>query len=373
MDGEKSKKRKSYRNYLWFVLIVILLFAIIIIRTLLQGDNKFFVGKEKTMFVILSFVFGIMLYIIVYQIGKIIFALLSGFKIISANILVLNFVKKENKFKIEFVFPEGWGGLIHVIPNKDYDKCKPILFHFGGSILTIIFAVLASLIAYFVDPTRKLVYILLTLSIMGIIVLIANMIPVYTDGINDGFAIRLLLEKKNKKAYLDNLYQYEALYLGNRELQDFSYDDYDDTFQAYSLIYRYYYFMDKEDFNSAKEVCELMLEHRGFVSSEDVEIAESNKLYFMLISESDEKCYDYYYSLDKGYRNYAISTSNYETLKTGLLVASKIEKTYDLFEHLLKSENKTKESYYKTRVAYEEKLVLKAKEAVYKTFPDWED
>ncbi len=373
MDEEKNKKRKPYRNYLWFVLIVILILAVIIIRTLLQDDNKFFVGKEKTMFVILSFIFGVLLYVIVYQIGKMIFALLSGFKIISANILMLNFVKKENKLKVEFIFPEGWGGLIHVIPNKEYDRCKPILFHLGGFIFTIIFAVLSSLIAYFVDPTKKIVYILLILSIMGIIVLIVNMIPVYTDGVNDGFAIRLLLEKKNKKAYLDNLYQYEALYIGNRELQDFSYEDYDDTFQAYSLIYRYYYFMNKEDFTSAKKVCDLILEHREFISSEDVELAESNKLYFILLSESDEKCYDYYYSLDKGYRNFVISTSNYETLKTGLLVASKIEKTYDLYEHLLKSENKTKELYYKTRVVHEEKLVLKAKEDVLKSFPDWKD
>lgn len=373
MDEEKSKKRKPYRNYLWFVLIVVLLIAIIIIRTLLQSNSNFFVGQEKTMFVILSFVLGILLYVIVYQIGKLIFALLSGFKVISANILILNFVKRDNKLKVEFVFPEGWGGAIHVIPNKEYNKCKPILFHFGGFIFTLLFVLIASLIMYFVDPTRKLVYIILTLSMMGIIVLIVNMIPVYTDGINDGFAIRLLLDKNNKKAYLDNLYQYDALYLGNRELQDFSYADYDDIFQAYSLIYRYYYFMNKDDLESAKKVCDLMLEHRGFINSENIELAESNKLYFMLISESDEKCYDYYYSLSKEYRNFAISTSNYETLKTGLLIASKIEKTYDLYEHLLKSEKKTKDIYFKSRLAHEEKLVLKSQEIVLNAFPDWKD
>lgn len=371
MNEEKVKK--PYRNYLWFILIITIVFAFVIIRTLYQTETRHFSGQEKNIFVIAALFGGLIGFTILYHIGKILFALISGFKVISINILLLTFKKQGDKWKFDIVFPEGFGGMIHVVPNKDYDKCKPILFHFGGLITSVVLAGLISLILTFVDPTHKLVFVSLTCSLAGIIVLLVNLLPLYTDSINDGFAIRLLLDKKNKKAYLDNLTQETSLKYQIGELKQIEYDDYNDTFQANSLIYQYYYYMDREDFYHAEKCCEKILEYRKFVFQDIVCLTEVNKLYFYVLRESSDKSYDYFYSLDKEYRNYALSTSNYETLKTGILLACKVEKTYDVYEHLLKSENKLKANYYPVRENAETKLIAKSKEITLSVFPDWEN
>lgn len=371
MNEEKVKK--PYRNYIWFLLAVTVVFAFVVIRTLFQDSNDFFQGRDQTIFAISALFGGLIAFTIIYQLGKALFALFSGFKIVSLNILVLTINKQENKWKFAFVFPEGFGGMVHVVPKNEYKKCHPILFHFGGVITSLFVAALVSIIFYFVDPTRKLTYISLIFSLVGIIILIINLLPLYIDGINDGFAIRLLMNPNNKKPYLDNLLQYAALHFQYGKIDLYEYERYDDTFQANSLIYQYYYYMDNEDFENAEKTCLKLLEYRNFVFHEVVCLSEVNKLYFYLLKESDNKCYDYYYSLDKEYRNYALSTSNFETLKTGILLACKVEKTYDVYEHLLKSENKTKATYFRVRLDKEEKLVAKSKKITISVFSDWEN
>lgn len=368
---EEKVENKAYRNYIWFLLIILVVFAFFTIRTLLESNNSFYVGNEKTIFVVLSAVIGTIAYAGIYVLGKAIFALISGFKIIDLNILVLRFYKDNNKLKVDFVFPEGWGGNVHVIPKKEDDKVKPILFHFGGAIFSIAIALLASIISMMID--KKIGYTISVSSLFGIIILIANLMPLYLDSINDGFSIRLLVSKDNKKAYLDNLRQKASLNYQIGELQDYIYDNYKNIFQAESLIYRYYYFMNKKDFTNAEEVCDKLLKYRHFVSSETVSLFEANKMYFYLLANNDEKCYDYYYSLDKTYRNYIISHENYETVKTAILLAAKVEKTYDLYEYILHYENSLKNKYKLSRVKYEEELVQSSKEKAYQIFPDWKD
>lgn len=373
MNKEESVKKKPYANLLWMVWAILIIYLFVVVQTLVQSDNSFFSGDENARFVIFSTIGGILLFSVIYNLGKAVFAKFTGFKIKAINILVLHFTKLDGKWNFDFVFPEGIGGNVHVVPDKEYSKCKPILFHFGGGITSLIITFVACLISSFLDSSKKITFIFLILSLMGIVILIANLIPAYTDGINDGFAIRLLINKNNKKVYLDNLKQFAALNYGDGELMDVCYENYDDIFQGYSLIYRYYYFMNKEDFVNAEHVCDLMIEYNKFINSEDYDIAQTNKIYFVLLAKGNDSSYDYFYSLDKRFRNAAVSNANYEALKTGILIAGKVEKTYDLYEYLLKYEGKNAKKYYFTRIEAEKKLIQKSKEIVLKDFPDWEN
>lgn len=371
MNEEKIKK--SYRNYAWLIIFVVFLYAFVVIKTLFDSNNNFFVGSEKTKFIIIAVISGFLLYTIIYQLGKIVFALLLGFKIVAVNILVIDIKNHDGKWKIDFAFPEGCGGNVHVLPKKEDEKCFPLIYQFGGVIFVVLFAVLLPLIFYFVDSTRKMAYIALVLSLISIVVLLANFIPLYTDGINDGFTMRLLLNKDNTRVYMDNLRQYTALNYGIGELKKLEYDNYGDVFQTKSLIYQYYYYIKNNDLVNAEKTCLKILEHKEYLSDEEVDLAEVNKLYFILLKEDSDKCYDYYYSLDKEYRKYALSTNNYETLKVGFLLAGKVEKTYDLYEHLLKYENKLKDNYYPLCLENEKVLIANAKKIVLDIFPDWEN
>lgn len=369
-----SEKRKPYRNYSWAVFIVVILVAITLIQTVLQARKDFFDGSQLYIFIVLAILGGFFGYTIVYFIGKLIFGKIAGFRLININLLILRFTRIEGKIHMEFSSPDGWGGSVLMAPNRPYDRCYPILYHFGGTIVSILTMVISSLIALSVDPTKKIGYIVLSLACVGILVLIVNLFPCWVDYVSDGFAIRLLIRKENRKPYLDNLLQEESLLTGYHQLTDeYVYERYDDTLQARSLVYRYYFYMNNKQYKEARDVLKLMIENKGFLPRNLALLAQTMELYFVLLEKSDEEAYDYYYSLDRQDRNYAVSLSSFENIKVGLLVACKVEKSYELYQHIKKGIKKTEDNYYFTRREYEEELIKKSIALVEEKYKEWKN
>lgn len=374
MEEEKKVLKKPYRNYSWAVFVIVIIVAFALLQTVLQPRSEFFRGNDVYIFIFASIIGGFLGYAVVYSIGKFIFGKLSGFRLASMNILLIRLTRIEGKLQFEFCLPDGLGGAIFMVPNKQYERCHPFLYHFGGTIFTILVMVVSSIVCLFVDPTKKLGYIALCLACVGVLVLIVNMLPFWTDGVNDGFAIRLLINKENRKAYFDNALQQEALLTGHHELKDeYVYDHYDNTFQAASLIYRYYYYIDHDQEKEARKIIDLMLENKGYLLHEQALFAENMKLYYYLLEHNDEESYDYYYSLERENRNFAISTSSLDNIKVGLLIAGKVEKSYDLFTHLIKAEKKAEDSYYFSRRDKEIALCDKSIKLILEKYPDWKN
>ncbi len=376
MDMEKNDNvkvaKKPYRNYTWFVLLVVIALAIMIIQTV-YSNNRFFNGNLAIVFIVCTLIGGYAGYTIIYELGKLLFGKISKLNFVSINLLFLTIYKANNSFKLKFVFPEGWGGNLHMsYKEDDINKTKPILYLCGGFISVILVAIISCLVAYIIGD-KAILYTCLVLSCIGLLVLMANLLPFYTDGISDGFAIRLLLDSENKKTYLDNCNQYAYLNYSLGALKEYQYDNYCDVLQAESLIYRYYFYMDNKQYSKAKECVELMLANKDYLTLESRQIAYNAKLYFMLLNESDEVCYDYYYSLDKVYRNFPISKDSLEGVKVGMLVALKIEKTYDVYGYLLANYHKMEDLYYPTRKDAELELIQKSINIVEQRNPDWKD
>ena len=369
-----KEKRKPYRNYSWGVFIVVLIVAIALFQTVLQARKEFFVGNELIIFIVLALLGGFFGYTIIYQIGKFIFGKIAGFRLVSINLLILRFIRIDGKISTEFTNPDGWGGSVLMAPNRPYERCYPILYHFGGTIFSILTMVISSTLALSLDPTKKIGYITLSLACVGILVLIVNLFPCWVDYVSDGFAVRLLTHKENRKPYFDNLLQEESLLTGYKELKDeYVYDRYDDTLQAHSLLYRYYFYMNKKDYVEARKIIKLMIENKGYLPHNEALLAESMELYFVLLESNDETSYDYYYSLDRQYRNGAVSTSSLENIKVGLLVALKVEKSYELYQHIKKTIKKLQDKYYFTRRDYELELITKSIKMVEEKYPEWKN
>lgn len=366
------ERKKPYKNYTWFVLIVLLIVAFVILKSLYE-ENTHFSGNESYYFIFGTIIGGFLGYSIIYQLGKLVFGLLSGMKFVSISLLIFNIAKVQGETKFSVGAPEGWLGNTHMIPgNENYDKVKPILYHFGGLFAYIIAAIGSSLICLALDSTRKLLFVALVCAVIGLLVILLNLMPLYSDGLNDGFTIRLLLEKENKKPYLDNLLQYNALHYGNGSLkEDYNYERYDDAFQAASLLYKYYFYMENKEHRNAEKICDMMIDYKDYLSFEAKQIAYNGKLYFMLLRETDEVCYDYFYSIDKDFRKFPVSKDSLEGIKTGLLIASKVEKSYDLYEYLVNAYPKLVDSYYPTKVKREMELIEKSLNIVAEQHPDW--
>ena len=371
---ENKNTRKPYKNYTWIVMLGLLVLAFFMLRELYK-NQQFFSGNESYIFIALTLIGGFLGYSVVYQLGKLIFGLIAKMKLVSINILVFNIYKEKGKLKFGFGLPEGWIGNMLMVPgNENYKKVKPILYHFGGLFAYIFVAALSTLICFIVDPTKAALYTALVVAVIGFLVIFVNLIPLYSDGLNDGFIIRLLINKKNKKPYLDNLLQKSALLYGNGEIVgNYEYDSYDDIFEAESLLYKYYFYMNQNDQFYGEKTIDRMIENKAFLSSENAQVAFSNKMYFVLLKESDDYCYDYYYNIDKEYRKFAMSKNNLEAIKTGLLLSAKVEKAYDLYAHLLNSYKKAIEKYYPSRRKYEIALIEKSIKLVEEKYPDWKN
>ena len=367
----QENKRKPYSNYSWAIVVVLLALAVAILQSV-YNKNDFFLGDSNLIFIVSSFIGGYIVYSIVYNIGKAIFGKIAKMEFVSLNLLFFEIKKVKGKLTVDFAIPEGWSGNAHMV-EKEGKECSPILFHFGGLFTYLIVAVLSSVVCFLLDDTRKLLYISLVVACVGLLVLVVNLLPFYTDGVNDGFAIRLLLNKDNRRAYLDNCKQYAALMYNHNELFETKYDHYDDVLQAESLAYLYHYYMVQKDYENAKKVCDLMIENEKFLALESRQLAYNGKLYFMLLSESDETCYDYYYSLNKDYRNYSISKSSLECIKVGLLISSKVERSYELYDYLLSQYHKVIDSFYEVRKDSELQLIDEAIALVEEKHPEWKN
>lgn len=376
MNEENKNIKKGYKNYTWLVLIALLALAFFMMRELYKY-NEFFTGRDSYIFIAATLIGGFLAYSTIYQIGKLIFGLLSGMKLVSANILIFNFYKEKGKLKFSFGLPEGWVGSMLMVPGKeDYNKVKPVLYHFGG-LFGYFFAALVSILVCLMleigDSTKAALYTSCIVAVIGFLVIFLNLIPLYSDGLNDGFTIRLLLNKNNKKAYLDNALQKSALLYSNGEIKNYEYDNYDDIFQAESLLYKYYFYMNQNDQFYAEKIVDRMIENKAFLSLENAQVAVCNKMYFVLLKEGDDYCYDYYYGLDKEYRKFAVSKNNLEAIKTGILLSAKVEKSYDVYYYLTKTYKRSIDKYYPSRRKYEIALIEKSIKLAEEKYPDWKD
>lgn len=370
MSEEIKNKRNPYKNYSWLVYIALLVFALVIFKNLYQYNEYF----DAIPFAIITLIGGFAGYYIVYILGKLIFGLIGKMKFISIHILFIKIYKENNKIKYALELSDSILGNVFMIPStNDYNKVKPILYHFGGFISFMFVTVISVTVCYFIDPSAAL-YTSLVLAFIGLLVIFINLNPLYSDSLTDGFAIRLLLNKKNKKPYLDNLLQKNALIYSNGTLNGaYKYDEYNDIFQAESLLYLYYYYMNQNDTFLAEKVLDKMIDNKDFLSLENVQLAYCNKMYFMLQKESNEYCYDYFYSLNKEYRKFSITKGNLEAVKTGLLLSAKVEKSYELYDYLLRSYKKSIDKYYSSRRKYEIALIEKSIKQVEEMFPEWKN
>ena len=173
---------------------------------------------ENILFILVALVVGIVINVILMELGHIIGALIGGYKILSFNILGLNFYKEfsENpaKGQLKFRF-KGFNGLTgETIIEPKKEKANPMFYVFFPLILFLLefvamyFAIQlipASASSHF-EPVQIVKYgLVVSTTIAGCIVLY-DYFPAKLDTLNDGYRlISLLRNKINIEAYNEKL------------------------------------------------------------------------------------------------------------------------------------------------------------------------
>lgn len=371
----EKKQKPKYRNYSIYIYIVIIIIAYFL-GTAIFGESVSLFGNEIWMYAIVSIIIGYIATVIFYELGKLLFGYIAGYHLIYINIFGFTLISTKNKLSFKYQGIENYGGKTLMAPNdEDGKKSHPGLYLLGGAILTII--IMGSLLGlsfYLTSLLNDETYQYCTYMICGVslLILLLNLIPFFNDTLLDGFILRLLsANDENYLAYHHYLYNEEALYTAKHDLKVYEYQNYDEFFQAFSLIHNYYYYIDNNDISLAENMVDKALENASLLIDSLSIKAYSFKYYFMLTRGEDTLVEEQYWALDSSIRKGISSHKDFEMLKTSLLIASLIDLNYDLYEYITTKINSKKKKYYLLRQNKEDALIEKTLEYIKVKKPEW--
>lgn len=373
MEENVKKTKIKYGNQSLFIWIVVLIFAWALGQYVIPEANGVFLGHSLT-YTIISIVLGFILFNITYEIGKIIFGLISKYRFVKTNILCFTFTKNEkNKTKFCFERFTHYGGKTLMAPKNE--KSNLSLYLLGGSIFVIIINIIQIILANIIGTNIKfeeLIYIQYIMSSVGLLLLVFQIAPCLNDEIYDGFILRIHFSNKDfKKQYHKLLLQEEALITNKFPLEYLNNNDYSNPVLVKASIFNYYYLMDNNKENEAKEEIEKGLEYKDYLSDEEKGKLYSFKYYFQIIDGKEEKVGEEFLKFENSIKKHIVNYNNYGTIKTALLIAVFIESSYDLYEHILTKIDNVKEKYYVSRQNKEEELIEKSLKYIETKKIDW--
>lgn len=366
-NAEKNVKKAPYKNWALAVFVALLVILFVLGRELFSR----FTAENIYVFIIVTVLVGYGFNAIVYELGRLIMGKICGYRLVSLNLFGITIRRKDGKLKLGIESFENLGGKTVMAPKND--KAKPIPYLLGGGILYLIVSSILFTIAMVYKNMEDFSWGIVVVIAIGMVLNVYYLLPLRMDVYTDGFLIRILLSQKGaKKAFHDNLLQEEALYEDIEKLQLYEYDDYYNTFEAQSLIYRLYYFVHREQYDNAKEVADQIIEVESYLLDNSIIEAYAIKLFFLFLSKSGEEVGTYYWDLKKSIRNSLASSNNLTTLKSALGIAGLIDSNYDEYEYILHRYEKLQKKYqFQARKDDEVKMIETLIEKIKMVNPNW--
>lgn len=179
---------------------------------------------EKIMNIVMLVVFlylTFFMHIIIHEGGHLIFGLLSGYKFASFRIGSMMFVKKQDGIKIKRFSLMGTGGqCLMYIDDYNDGKFPYIIYNLGGSLNNLIWSVLAGILFVMTRGTKVLSSFLIMFAIIGIILALANAVPISGPVNNDGKNALDLKRSSNARRCFYEMLKINALLTNEVRLKD---------------------------------------------------------------------------------------------------------------------------------------------------------
>lgn len=370
---EKSTKINKYHNQSLFVWVVVLFLTYFLGQNIFASASGVF-GNQNYTYGIISIIIGYLLGTLFYELGKLIFGKIAGYKLVYFNYLGFTFIK-NNQSKTRFTFTKfsNYGGKTVMSPKNE--KSSLNLYLLGGTIFSVLMSILMLVGSHLLAKQIKdetIIYIEYIVAAVNLIILIFNMAPFLNDEFYDGFIFRIVnKDKEFKKVYQKMLLEEDALITGRGELLYFENIDYSNPLYGRAIIYNYYYLLNQQKIIEAEKALEEGLKNTDYLNTEEVGLLYSGKYYFALLKGDEDKIGEEFYTLDKSLRKIATSYHNYETIKTALLVAALVDSSFDLYEYILNRMEKEKINFSPLRVETETQLIEDALNHIQKKKVDW--
>ena len=184
------------------------------------------VAKKDIALIIISSLLGIFggtfLQLIIHEAGHLVCGLMSNYKFVSFRILKYTLFKEDNKLKVkEFSVSGTAGQCLLSPPDKPTEKVPIFLYQIGGVLFNLFLSAALMALAVWGTDNDHLRMALIITTCMGVLLVLANGIPMIVEGFpNDGYNVLHLNRDLKAKSALLNLLRANALVQGGTRPRD---------------------------------------------------------------------------------------------------------------------------------------------------------
>ena len=369
----EDKKVKQYTNLSMVIFFLLIIIGCVVALTLFQVLYvQTYVDINIYVFDVIVLASGYFVAVSLYYLGKYIFGLISGYRLVNFNFWFINFIKdKNNKTKVKSGKLNNLGCRVIMAPNRDEVNYK--LYLLGGTIFSMPFFVIATIVSLLINVENDLRYYLLFIFIFIPFVCFGNLIPVRLDGNNEGFTLRLMKEEGQVELFHRNLLQHEALVNGRSELKYYECRSPRTPFDLDTLYYNYYYCIDNQEFLKALRISEELIKNSDAITDlSKVHLGYTGKIYELCRQKRFEESDRYFWELKHDIRNVVRNKNNFESIKICLFVAAYMETNYDEYLNLYyKKEKASKQYEYISRIDKEVDIINQTIKSIQQDHSDW--
>lgn len=369
----EDKKLKQYTNLSMVVFFLLIIIGCIVALTLFQVLYvQTYIDINIYLFDVIVLVSGYFVSVSLYYIGKYIFGLISGYRLVNFNFWIINFIKdKNNKMKIKLCKLYNLGCRVMMAPNVKNPNYK--LYLLGGTIFSMPYFIASLALFYFLNVENDLRYYLLFISIFIPFVCVGNLIPVRMDGNNEGFTLRLMKKEGQVELFHRNLLQHEALVNGKSELKYFECRNPITPFDLDTLYYNYYYCIDNQEFLKALRISEELIKNSDAITDlNKIYLGYTGKIYELCRQKRFDESDRYFWELKHDIRNVVRNKNNFESIKICLFVAAYMETNYDEYLNLYYKKEKASKRYeFISRIDKEVDIINQTIQLIQQDHSDW--
>lgn len=370
-NSNQAKKTLLDLNASWPLLIVYLLYIVGIYFAQRSTFGDLPSGTSQVAYVLVAAIVGLLVTFAVYNLGKILFAKLSGYKIRSLTCFGVVAERRSEKLKFRFDFLALLDVRLSFCPVDDDLKKNPTLTFIGGYIAELL-VVAVALVLYFLfgfkhsGSTMLLGNGALFGMLYGFIIVFYELMPFRQDYPNDMFNIIVTRKEEDRQAF--NLVMVNQ----RRELtgEDFlvpSFEDYRTFYRSAALTYVYLDQLYRNDLENALQTLNQLQYLFPVLPTDFKYFGYKEKAYLLFLTGNVAGADQTFFEIGKDFRKPVTAPTLLENFRIALFLNKDKESLDSLFKDYKKVLSRLQDS---NRVRKEKALFRQVYDGVRKVAPD---
>jgi len=283
-------------------------------------------AKVNTASILWFIVISYLLAIVIYNLGKIIFGYIAGYKIALIEILGFQFNFAGKKFKFRFLLKNIFELHLKMMPRKL--DANPLLMLFGGTIFYALIAIILIVLTPVLFSGVSTIYIYYGCA-MGALIVLYEMLPVKLDVFNDMYYI-IIINKEKGKTLFNRLLLAQAQERAGEFVDDFKLDSVKDSrLKPETLLYKLRKEILNRDYKGAMKTVNEINYYSLYLCDQTKVEALYEQMYVYLVQGYSKEAEKLILVLEKKAKNSADLFSTPYSARTEILIAGLVDNSLE--------------------------------------------